>query len=105
MKSRFFKRSIELRPTPRSLIVSKILSALATSSVWMRIYARAAAWIVGADRWSEARWADLETQLGVTTKQDPGTTGPSATTAATAGAVRPIRRPVQRRTVRSSYMR
>ena len=30
-----------------------------------RVYARAAAWIVGADRWSEARWADLEAQLGV----------------------------------------
>jgi phage terminase large subunit GpA-like protein len=31
----------------------------------LRVYARAAAWIVGADRWSEARWADLEAQLGV----------------------------------------
>ena len=29
-----------------------------------RVYARAAAWIAGADRWSEARWADLEAQLG-----------------------------------------
>ena len=29
-----------------------------------RVYARAAAWILGADRWSEARWADLEAQLG-----------------------------------------
>ncbi len=25
-----------------------------------RVYARAAAWIVGADRWSEARWAEME---------------------------------------------
>ena len=31
-----------------------------------RVYARAAAWILGADRWSEARWADLEAQLGAT---------------------------------------
>src|SRR6056297_1459688 len=30
-----------------------------------RVYARAAAWIAGADRWSEAKWRDLEDQLGV----------------------------------------
>jgi phage terminase large subunit GpA-like protein len=29
-----------------------------------RVYARAAAWIVGADRWSEAKWRDLEAQIG-----------------------------------------
>ena len=29
-----------------------------------RVYARAAAWIAGADRWSEATWRDLEQQLG-----------------------------------------
>ena len=29
-----------------------------------RVYARAAAWIAGADRWSEARWADLEPSWG-----------------------------------------
>ncbi len=29
-----------------------------------RTYARAAAWIAGADRWSEATWRDLEQQLG-----------------------------------------
>ena len=29
-----------------------------------RVYARAAAWIAGADRWSEAKWAELEKQLG-----------------------------------------
>ena len=69
-----------------------------------RVYARAAAWIVGADRWSEARWADLETQLGVTTNQDAGAESASTPTITTAGAVRPIRRAVQRRTVRSSYM-
>jgi phage terminase large subunit GpA-like protein len=28
-----------------------------------RVYARAAAWIAGADRWPEARWRDLEVQL------------------------------------------
>jgi phage terminase large subunit GpA-like protein len=30
-----------------------------------RVYARAAAWIAGADRWTEATWPDLEEQVGV----------------------------------------
>ncbi len=30
-----------------------------------RVYARAAAWITGADRWSDARWQELERQLTV----------------------------------------
>jgi phage terminase large subunit GpA-like protein len=30
-----------------------------------RVYARAAAWIAGSDRWSEAKWRDLEAQLAV----------------------------------------
>ncbi|MFN3576411.1 MAG: phage terminase large subunit family protein [Tabrizicola sp.] len=63
-----------------------------------RVYARAAAWILGADRWPEARWADLETQLGVA-KQG----GPEAGSA-TAPSV-PTRTMPRRRTVRSSYMR
>ncbi len=29
-----------------------------------RVYARAAAWIAGADRWSEEKWRDLEAQVG-----------------------------------------
>jgi phage terminase large subunit GpA-like protein len=29
-----------------------------------RVYARAAAWIAGADRWSDAKWRDLEDQVG-----------------------------------------
>lgn len=64
----------------------------------IRVYARAAAWILGADRWPEARWADLEAQLGVA-KQDGSEAGP-----ATAPAV-PTRTMQRRRTVRSSYMR
>jgi phage terminase large subunit GpA-like protein len=37
-----------------------------------RVYARAAAWIAGADRWSEAKWRDLEGQLaGVASTSDP----------------------------------
>ncbi|MFN6998573.1 MAG: phage terminase large subunit family protein [Elioraea tepidiphila] len=30
-----------------------------------RVYARAAAWIAGADRWTEATWRDLEAQVGL----------------------------------------
>jgi phage terminase large subunit GpA-like protein len=62
-----------------------------------RVYARAAAWIAGAHRWSEARWADLEVQLGVTTKNEAdgaGTTTPELRRTAAP----------RRRTVRSSYM-
>jgi phage terminase large subunit GpA-like protein len=33
-----------------------------------RVYARAAAWIMGADRWDEATWRRLEAQAGVETK-------------------------------------
>ncbi|MGE0768051.1 MAG: phage terminase large subunit family protein [Hyphomicrobiaceae bacterium] len=48
-----------------------------------RVYARAAAWIAGADRWGEQKWRDLERQVGSldpsntvgpeTTASDPGT--------------------------------
>jgi hypothetical protein len=33
-----------------------------------RVYARAAAWILGADRWDEATWRRLEAQVGVETR-------------------------------------
>jgi hypothetical protein len=56
--------------------------------------ARAAAWIAGADRWSEARWADLEAQLGA--GDDEGAGQPT-----TAGSVRQV---LRRRSLRSSYM-
>ncbi len=62
-----------------------------------RVYARAAAWIAGADRWPEARWADLEAQLGVTKQVE---------TEAGTGTAPPVPRRTapRRRTVRSSYM-
>ncbi|MFC7706094.1 phage terminase large subunit family protein [Plastorhodobacter daqingensis] len=63
-----------------------------------RVYARAAAWILGADRWPEARWADLEAQLGVA-KQDGPTDGAATVPSG------PTRKTPRRRTVRSSYMR
>ncbi|MDD9922971.1 MAG: phage terminase large subunit family protein [Boseongicola sp.] len=36
-----------------------------------RVYARAAAWIAGADRWSEARWQHMEDQLHVGADDPP----------------------------------
>ncbi len=63
----------------------------------VRVYARAAAWIAGADRWSEARWADLEAQLGAGDDDDAEPPG-------AAGAVRPVRQLLRRRSLRSSYM-
>lgn len=61
-----------------------------------RVYARAAAWIAGADRWPEARWAELARSLAVETRA-------SAPDAAT-GAATSARPSARRRTVRSSYM-
>ena len=75
-----------------------------------RVYARAAAWIAGADRWPEAMWRDLEQQLGPVA--DEGGTGtPSQDVAMadetsaepSAGLIR--RRPSRgRRVFRSSYL-
>ncbi|WBQ09901.1 phage terminase large subunit family protein [Hyphomonadaceae bacterium ML37] len=62
-----------------------------------RVYARAAAWIAGADRWPEARWREMEDLLGVKTPAslDAGAPGTQALAA---------RSSARRRTVRSSYM-
>jgi len=63
-----------------------------------RVYARAAVWIAGADRWSEARWQELEGQFAVSAAI--GTDGGSVNAAS-----RPARTTPRRRTVRSNYMR
>jgi phage terminase large subunit GpA-like protein len=47
-----------------------------------RVYARAAAWIAGADRWHERKWRELELQLNVT---DPVAAGASASGESPAG--------------------
>jgi phage terminase large subunit GpA-like protein len=58
-----------------------------------RVYARAAAWILGADRWDEATWRSLEAQAGVTTKpKEPVVPGTAEPTAPTAGTVLTPRR-------------
>jgi phage terminase large subunit GpA-like protein len=64
-----------------------------------RVYARAAAWIVGADRWSEARWIDLEAQVAGDGKDD------GLHEKAAAGSIRAVRSPARRRSVASNYMR
>ena len=62
-----------------------------------RVYARAAAWIAGADRWPEARWADLENQLGVAKTDE--TDAEASAVPRSQGRTAP-----RRRTMRSSYM-
>ena len=42
-----------------------------------RVYARAAAWILGADRWDEATWRRLEAQAGVETQVARGLADPT----------------------------
>ncbi len=62
-----------------------------------RVYARAAAWIAGADRWSEARWQDLERQFP---DRDAIRAESGPTLARSLGTPQGPRR----RTVRSTYM-
>ncbi|WP_374252956.1 hypothetical protein, partial [Xanthobacter sp.] len=67
-------------------------------------YARAAAWILGADRWPEARWADLEAQLGVA-KQDGSEAGPAtapAVATARTAAVKAVARVPRAKAVAAS---
>jgi len=63
----------------------------------IRIYARAAAWILGADRWPDARWQELEGQFKVIDQRDGGFEAQS-------GNRRAPRTSARRKTVRSSYM-
>lgn len=69
-----------------------------------RVYARAAAWIAGADRWTEAMWRDLEKQVGVSdcALHDEPADEPPADQVAGVVRRRPERR--ARRVFRSSYM-
>jgi phage terminase large subunit GpA-like protein len=64
-----------------------------------RVYARAAAWIAGVDRWPEARWAEMERQLAAV--PEAGSQDAPATATQPGSRARPSAR---RRTVRSNYM-
>lgn len=70
-----------------------------------RVYARAAAWIVGADRWAEARWRDLEAQLALDDNHptEPETRPRADPPTASAGRVRTAPRS-GRRVFRSTYL-
>jgi phage terminase large subunit GpA-like protein len=43
-----------------------------------RIYARAAVWLAGADRWNALRWGNLEAQLGLAPAPLPNPPPPAA---------------------------
>jgi phage terminase large subunit GpA-like protein len=57
-----------------------------------RVYARAAAWILGADRFDERMWRQLEKQAGVETTAAARNTEPEKPTAPQAGQVTTPRR-------------
>jgi phage terminase large subunit GpA-like protein len=59
-----------------------------------RIYARAAAWMLGADRWSEVRWDELATQFAAEVVSAPRRQQPQSE----------AQRPMTRRVARSRYM-
>jgi phage terminase large subunit GpA-like protein len=72
-----------------------------------RVYARAAAWIAGADRWTEAMWRSLEQQVAGAKEDadcEPETADAEEPAANVAGVIR--RRPERhgRRVFRSSYL-
>jgi phage terminase large subunit GpA-like protein len=70
-----------------------------------RVYARAAAWIAGADRWTEATWRDLEQQVGRTAAaEDELAIEPDSVPNTIAGVLRPRPERRNRRVFRSSYM-
>ncbi len=71
-----------------------------------RVYARAAAWIAGADRWPETKWRDLERQLavpGIAADQEEQMQS-ERTASPAAGLVRHAPSTKGRRVFRSSYL-
>jgi phage terminase large subunit GpA-like protein len=75
-----------------------------------RVYARAAAWILGADRWDEATWRRLEEQASVETRQqmapkDAAAVRPDAGTAPIAKAGTPSTPRRKRRAYTPRFMR
>jgi phage terminase large subunit GpA-like protein len=68
-----------------------------------RVYARAAAWIAGADRWTEAMWRDLEQQVGPAEEMESDQPA-EALSETVAGIIRRRLDRRSRRVFRSSYM-
>jgi phage terminase large subunit GpA-like protein len=68
-----------------------------------RVYARAAAWIAGADRWTEAAWRNLERQVDANAGQQVSEETPSAMQSV-AGVIRRAPPARGRRVFRSSYV-
>ncbi len=76
-----------------------------------RVYARAAAWIAGADRWSDEQWSDLESQVAANHDADETEVGiteaksnDEANLAPSAGLLRRRRPGRGRRVFTSSYL-
>jgi phage terminase large subunit GpA-like protein len=71
-----------------------------------RVYARAAAWIAGADRWTDVTWRSLEQQVGAPPRNDaePGTDARRTDSIVVAGQVRRGPTRGERRVFRSSYV-
>ena len=68
-----------------------------------RVYARAATWIIGADRWSDARWQHLEDQLNIHPSDDHSIEPVEAPQTRQGGQIiRP--RASRRRVITSGYM-
>jgi phage terminase large subunit GpA-like protein len=70
-----------------------------------RVYARAAAWIAGGDRWTDGMWRNLEQQIGAPTDVEEQATEPDTVPPASIAGV--LRRRSERRSrhvFRSSYM-
>lgn len=52
-----------------------------------RVYARGAAWIAGADRWTDSKWRDLEDQVGPVPDESVATSAQSDAQGLTAGVL------------------
>ena len=69
------------------------------------MYARAAAWIAGADRWPERKWRELELQVAPSVADEPTIADSAAAEQAAPTAGRLIVVPRRgRRMFRSSYL-
>jgi phage terminase large subunit GpA-like protein len=66
-----------------------------------RVYARAAAWIAGIDRWAERKWRELEQQLGIEMKlMEP----PTHATATSENRHEQVRQGITGRSTRSDWL-